>query len=1581
MAEYNYFVTAHKATSVSCAVGGSFTSDGDVNVVMAKNDNVEVHRVTTEGLQECFSVPFYGKVAALQLVKTPNSKLAYLFALTKELKWVLMKYNPKKGVPETLAEASVAEDVRREADGVTVRVDPYARCVVMHTHSGCVKVLPIDTSKRDSLKEMFFKDVGLDLRDMVIVDEGPEESQPGSAPLLCTLQKRQSYTNRKETYSLNLFRLQRETIPSASKLHKAPPTPGSGGGVKKKNSGGGLGSRAEGHPIDLGETPCERLAAVPAAVGGGVLAFGQNEIFWVGADGGQEVIKLQTPPMSPCDVAQLDSEGKRWILASGEGGLFVVHLTEEGGKSGGSSKGKVKGGSRIELEMLAAPSNRSVIPFTSSLVPLQPLVPFAESAAASKGKAAAAAAAAGGSSSVSAVSRALVEYAQSRVFVGASIGDSLLVRLHNSLEEAEAARGPEGPGEGFVSVEQSFENLGPVADALALSGGGNGQSKLLVACGYQRAGCVKEVRFGVGVREHARVDISGVGGIWAVGTRCGGFSGATASGAFGLVLSFADQSVVLALSGGGAKDKERSEEAGEEGGEVELEEVEGGGLERGVPTVYCGNLVAEPEEGTGGGGVEVITQVTASGVRIVSANPELSLLGEWSAPADVRIHVAAGRGSRVLLGTSRGGVILLKLCQEKEGGGVKAEVEAERRMDAEVACVSFSADPDLSDVCAVGLWSVRTALLALPSLLTLEETPLGGEIIPRSCLVAPLGPHTYLLTGMGDGSVLSFRVRRGESDAMTDVQGGTGGSLLLSGRRRVQLGTQPAHLSYFPPSQQQGGASSQSGSAPAGNGDVEMVDVNDAGRETKGGETGAGSVFVSCDRPSLIHWPFSGSSGFSSSSSAGEEDKDAGSTERESERDKLAFLFVNSEPMSRCVPFQSDFLGGQTGSSSSSSGSGAGGSSSGGGSQLRAAVSEDSLQILELDEGRRLSVRKWTAGKTVTCLANDSSSGTLFAGLMGRFPDEYLEHDNDVLAVGVGGGRGSSEKDRERENEFAVLDAEEMAPFDFIRLHREEIPLSASSIFPGSNLAEEASFSRRLKSVQAQLRQKKSSGSADDAEIGALSREAEDLEEVLRKRSEGRVEAVALCSIRVEKLHHVDERTGSVGSDSNHKETGVVRVMKVDVDAAGERRLSELCRVEEPGPISSCCQWGDRLVVAIKNTLRVYRMSMEGLKGGEENEAMEGTAGGSRPTTASSGLGGAAAASASSSSSSSGPEKGLVMKLVFDCKATAGVEIVQMQACGDILVVADVMKAASAFRLSVPRGNSESAELEEVGAAMQSVWSMAVSPLSPCAFLLADDHDNLMVYGRNVIDNSDEKRADLQEHAAMHSGHNITCIREGRLVGAPVGVSNADRGDSLEAGVGASSNEKGGGEEEGETGEEEGEEATKSKIWMSKEGAIGLVMPVRGKRRRFAHLMRLQDAVARVVKREAGALPSSSQKPAGGEGGGAASGSASAAAHEHWRRKNNGTTDQPGQFRGFVDGDLLEQLLDLPVRLQIEAARHLAAAAPKDGGKAGGPSSSSSSSSKADAPGLMTERGLDERNVRALLESMVSEVEQLQRLH
>lgn len=61
-------------------ISGNFTSATDINLVVAKNNRIEIHTVTPEGLRPVKEISLYGKVAVMKFFRGPVSVIFPIFS-------------------------------------------------------------------------------------------------------------------------------------------------------------------------------------------------------------------------------------------------------------------------------------------------------------------------------------------------------------------------------------------------------------------------------------------------------------------------------------------------------------------------------------------------------------------------------------------------------------------------------------------------------------------------------------------------------------------------------------------------------------------------------------------------------------------------------------------------------------------------------------------------------------------------------------------------------------------------------------------------------------------------------------------------------------------------------------------------------------------------------------------------------------------------------------------------------------------------------------------------------------------------------------------------------------------------------------------------------------------------------------------------------------------------------------------------------------------------------------------------------------------------------------------------------------
>ncbi|XP_035674429.1 DNA damage-binding protein 1-like isoform X1 [Branchiostoma floridae] len=319
------------------------------------------------------------------------------------------------------------------------------------------------------------------------------------------------------------------------------------------------------------------------------------------------------------------------------------------------------------------------------------------------------------------------------VYLGSRLGDSQLIKLNVDADDSGS----------YVHVMETFTNLGPIVDMCVVDLERQGQGQLVTCSGAYKEGSLRIIRNGIGIHEHASIDLPGIKGIWPLCVDPNGTMDDT------LVLAFVGQTRVLLLSG------------------EEVEETELPGFED-KQTFFCGNVM---------GGQ--LLQITAASVRLVSRQTK-QLVSEWKPPSEKNISVASSNTTQVVCAVGQ----VVYYIEIHEG---ELKQLGETVMAREVACLDVTPLVEGSDrahLCAVGLWTdISAHMLQLPNLEPMHVEMLGGEIIPRSILMTTFEGIHYLLCALGDGSLFYF-----------NLNPETG---YLSERKKVTLGTQPTVLRTF----------------------------------------------------------------------------------------------------------------------------------------------------------------------------------------------------------------------------------------------------------------------------------------------------------------------------------------------------------------------------------------------------------------------------------------------------------------------------------------------------------------------------------------------------------------------------------------------------------------------------------------------------------------------------------------------------------------------------------------------------------------------------------------------------------------
>lgn len=321
------------------------------------------------------------------------------------------------------------------------------------------------------------------------------------------------------------------------------------------------------------------------------------------------------------------------------------------------------------------------------------------------------------------------------LFIGSRHGDSQLVKLSSTANDSGS----------YVVPMETFTNLGPIVDICVVDLERQGQGQMITCSGTFKEGSLRIIRNGIGIQEHACIDLHGIKGMWALklGIEETQFDNT-------LVLAFVGHTRILTLTN------------------EEVEETEISGFLSDRQTFFCGNV-----------DFNQIIQITSASARLIQTTTG-SLVHEWKPKDDDRISVVACNGSQLVCASA----CEVYYIEIMDGELIQ---KARTTLPHEVACLDISLldqKSNRANLIAVGLWTdISVTILKIPTLEILNNEKLGGEMIPRSILMTNFEGINYLLCALGDGSMFYFTLNPNDA--------------VLKDKKKVTLGTQPTILKTF----------------------------------------------------------------------------------------------------------------------------------------------------------------------------------------------------------------------------------------------------------------------------------------------------------------------------------------------------------------------------------------------------------------------------------------------------------------------------------------------------------------------------------------------------------------------------------------------------------------------------------------------------------------------------------------------------------------------------------------------------------------------------------------------------------------
>ncbi|CAF0960255.1 unnamed protein product [Rotaria sordida] len=324
------------------------------------------------------------------------------------------------------------------------------------------------------------------------------------------------------------------------------------------------------------------------------------------------------------------------------------------------------------------------------------------------------------------ISRYIIYLDNSVAFIGSNFGDSQLIRLL-----------PEPQNGSHLELLESYTNLGPILDMSIIDL--ERQDRQLVTCsGYAKDSSLRFIRTGIGIHEHASIDLRNIKGIWAlkIDNQYDNH----------LVVAFFDQTRLFHLQND------------------EIEEIELPAFDFQHQTLFCTNVTSNQ-----------YLQITTYSIRLIGNNGQ-NLLLEWKNENN-EITVASSNQTQCVCAIGN------ELFYFEIGPASLKEI-SKCQLPYNIACLDITplnSRDERTNLCVIGLWTqISVWICRLPTLDILHRESLTSDTLPRSVAMITFDGQPYVFVSLADGPIVYY---------LLDIEHG-----LLYERKKVPLGTKPTTL-------------------------------------------------------------------------------------------------------------------------------------------------------------------------------------------------------------------------------------------------------------------------------------------------------------------------------------------------------------------------------------------------------------------------------------------------------------------------------------------------------------------------------------------------------------------------------------------------------------------------------------------------------------------------------------------------------------------------------------------------------------------------------------------------------------------
>lgn len=166
-----YRVTAHNADSIQMALTMNFTNENDINLIIAKTNQIDIKLFINSTLKHITTIPINGRIIIIKAIKND------LFVLVEKKKFAIISWDECNKV-KTTASGDLQDDGRLSEQGFLV-CDPSLKYLALHHIKGLLMIIaveplvsnPVGTKSTKSIETFNTRLEKLDVIHMCFVDD------------------------------------------------------------------------------------------------------------------------------------------------------------------------------------------------------------------------------------------------------------------------------------------------------------------------------------------------------------------------------------------------------------------------------------------------------------------------------------------------------------------------------------------------------------------------------------------------------------------------------------------------------------------------------------------------------------------------------------------------------------------------------------------------------------------------------------------------------------------------------------------------------------------------------------------------------------------------------------------------------------------------------------------------------------------------------------------------------------------------------------------------------------------------------------------------------------------------------------------------------------------------------------------------------------------------------------------------------------------------------------------------------------------------------------------------------------------